>query len=110
MQDFNNSIITITFDADEDAAISEKRAPVPIFDDAINEAIEQYFVVQLSLASSLNPAGVDISSRAASLGRIIDNDRKCIQNFAGYLSLCMYVKESWGNCDSYILHYIIVRV
>ena len=85
MQDFNNSIITITFDADEDAAISEKRAPIPIIDDAINEAIEQYFVVQLSLASSLNPAGVDISSRAASLGRIIDNDRKCIQKLCRLL-------------------------
>ena len=76
LQDFNNTIITITFDADEDAELSELRAPILIFDDAINEAIEQFFVVQLSLASSLNPAGVNIGFRSTTLGRIIDNDRK----------------------------------
>ena len=79
LQDFNNSIITITFEADEfeAEAIIEIFTPIPIFDDVINEAVEQFFVVQLSLVSSQNPAGVDSSFRSASLGRIIDNDRKC---------------------------------
>ena len=76
LQDFNNSVITITFDADEDAENSQLGAPIPIINDVINEAVEQFFVVQLSVVSSLNPAGVDISVRSASLGRIIDNDRK----------------------------------
>ena len=75
-QDFNSSVITITFDADEDAEVSELGARIPIIDDAINEAVDKSFVVQLSLVSSLNPAGVDISVRPTSLGRIIDNDRK----------------------------------
>ena len=76
LQDFNSSVITITFDADEDAEISEVGASIPIINDVINEAVEQLFVIQLSLVSSLNPARVDTSDRSASLGRIIDNDRK----------------------------------
>ena len=88
LQDFNNSIITITFEADEleAAAINEIRTPIPIIDDVINEAVEQFFVVQLSLVSSQNPAGVDTSFRSTSLGRIIDNDRKCGVYFCRYLS------------------------
>ena len=76
LDDFNNTVLTVTFEADEDSEISELRAPILTLDDVINEANEQVLVIQLSLVSSLNPAGVDISTRSASLGRIIDNDRK----------------------------------
>ena len=52
--------------------ISVMNAPIPIIDDAINEATEQVFVVELRLVSHL----VDLSIRPSSLCRIIDNDRK----------------------------------
>ena len=79
LQDFNNTVITITFDPDEnlESIEGEKRASILIFEDDINEATEQVLVIQLALVDSLNPAGVDISARSTSLGRIIDNDRKC---------------------------------
>ena len=70
--------------------MSDLGAPISIIDDAINEAVEQFFVVQLSLSSSLNPAGVDISVRPTSLGRIIDNDRK-------YFGIEDYIHRSSGN-------------
>ena len=51
-------------------------APIFITDDAINEATEQVFVVELILVDSLNPATVNLTTRPVSLCRIIDNDRK----------------------------------
>ena len=57
--------------------MNERGAPIPIVDDAINEATEQVFVVELRLVSSLDPVTVDLTTRPSSLCRIIDNDRKC---------------------------------
>ena len=72
LNDFNNTNITVIFESDEDAAIYEKSAPIFITDDAINEAIEQVFVIELRLTSSVDPTSVDISIRSSSLCRIID--------------------------------------
>ena len=52
------------------------RAPIFVTDDAINEATEQVFVVELILVDSLNPATVNLTTRPSSLCRIIDDDRK----------------------------------
>jgi hypothetical protein len=73
--DFSNTNITIIFEPDEDSrsAVNEKSAPVFVTDDAINEATEQVFVVELHLVSSLNPASVDLTTQPSSLCRIIDN-------------------------------------
>ena len=76
LNDFNNSAITLTFEPDEEGEVSEMDAPVPVTDDAINEATEQVFVVELMLVSSLDPNTVDLTVRNSSLCRIIDNDRK----------------------------------
>ena len=76
LHDFNNTNITIIFEPDEDAEVSEVSVPIFVFDDAINEATEQVFVIELRLISSLDPASVDLSVRPSSLCRIIDNDRK----------------------------------
>ena len=76
MNDFNNSAITLIFDPDENDEVSEMNAPVPVTDDAINEATEQVFVVELMLVSSLDPNTIDLTVRNSSLCRIIDNDRK----------------------------------
>ena len=77
MSDFNNASVTLIFEPDEDGTpMNEKGAPIPIVDDAINEATEQVFVVELRLVSSLDPATVELDTRPSSLCRIIDNDRK----------------------------------
>ena len=77
MDDFNNTNITLIFEPDEDGTpMNERSAPVPIVDDAINEATEQVFIVELRLVSSLDPARVDLSTRPSSLCKITDNDRK----------------------------------
>ncbi len=73
MNDFNNTNITIVFEPDEDApGIYEKSAPISVTDDAINEATEQVFVVELRLVSSVDPAGVNLTTQPSSLCKIID--------------------------------------
>ena len=74
--DFNSTNITLVFEPDEDAEVTEKSIPLFVIDDAINEALEQVFVIELRVVSSVNPTGVDLITRPSSLCRIIDNDRK----------------------------------
>ena len=76
MADFNNTVLTVRFEPDDSAANNERSAPVIIFDDAINEATEQVFVVQLRLIQSESSDTVILTERPASLCRIVDNDRK----------------------------------
>ena len=63
---------TVIFEPDEDAVTYEKSAPVFVTDDTINEAIEQVFVVELQLVSSVDLARVDLTTRSSSLCKIID--------------------------------------
>ena len=72
-------MIRIVFEADESLAINDMSVPIAIFDDPINEAAEQAFIVQLKLIRSTNPGLSDLTERPASLCRIIDNDRKYSQ-------------------------------
>lgn len=74
LDDFDNTILSITFQADEDNPINDIPLTIPITDDAINEAIEQDFVVILNLTDSVNP-DMTILAKISSLCRIIDNDR-----------------------------------
>ena len=76
LNDFNNTKIKVFFEPDEDAEANEKNIPVFIIDDAINEAQQQVFVVELILVDSVNPATIDLTTRPSSLCRITDNDRK----------------------------------
>lgn len=48
---------------------------IPIFDDDVNEAEEQIFVIQLQLVSAVNKERITFT-RQASLCRIVDNDGK----------------------------------
>ena len=77
LADFNSANITLVFEPDEDIdqPVNEKSARIFVTDDAINEAIEQVFIAELMLVSSLDPASVQIT-RSSTLCRIIDNDRK----------------------------------
>ena len=56
---------------------NEMSIRIPIIDDPINEAIEQYFVAVLNVSETVNIGGINIT-RPSSLCRIIDNDRKLI--------------------------------
>ena len=76
MNDFNNTNITLVFEPDEDAEVNEQSTPIFVTDDAIDEAIEQVFVAELILVSSLDPATVDLTTRPSTLCIIIDNDCK----------------------------------
>ena len=67
-------MVVVTFPADEEGIqIIDVPAPVVVFDDEINEALEEIFIVVLTLDNLTNPGNVVIS-RASSLCRIIDND------------------------------------
>lgn len=78
--DFNNTTIIITFDPDEDRGRNNNELSVPIliFDDSIDEANEQVFIVQLKVVGGANVNSVTIS-RQVSLCRIIDDDCKKIE-------------------------------
>ncbi len=72
-QDFNASVLTVTFQADEiGPQISDVPVPVGIFDDDIDEAQEEVFIIDLTLESSINDR-IEIVRRS-SLSRINDND------------------------------------
>ena len=69
-------MIRITFNPDEVTDVNERATPIPIIDDLVNEADEQVFIVQLHLVNSINPGAIDLTTRAASICRIIDDDSK----------------------------------
>ena len=77
-EDFSSDVITVTFPADETGTqINDMPAPIVIFEDEINEALEEVFIVVLTLQSSTDPGSV-IITRVSSLCRIIDNDSSCV--------------------------------
>ncbi len=76
-QDFNSSVLTVIFQADEiGLQISDILVPVGIFDDDIDEAQEEVFIIDLTLQSSINNS-LEIARRS-SLCRINDDDGKYI--------------------------------
>ena len=77
LEDFKNTVINITFKPDEGTSDNIILAAIPVNDDDINEGV-QLFIVQLELVSSLNPHKINFVSRATSLCRIIDDDRKSL--------------------------------
>ena len=86
-EDFSPDVVVVTFPADEEGIqIIDVPAPVVVFDDEINEAPEEIFIVVLTLDNSTNPGNVVIS-RASSLCRIIDNDGSYIAAVIILLSL-----------------------
>ena len=68
----------VTFQVDETGTqINDMAAPVNISDDELNEALEEVFIVVLTLQSSTDPGSV-IITRVSSFCRIIDNDGLCV--------------------------------
>ena len=72
--DFNNTNITVIFEPDEDLdlAIYEMSTPIYVTDDAINEATEQVFVVELMLVNCMYPSRIDLTRQPSSLCTIVD--------------------------------------
>ena len=60
---------------------------IEVVNDNINE-VEQLFVVFLRVVDAVNPARIDLTGRFATLGRIIDDDRKC--------------GSAWGYCSLFL--------
>ena len=61
-EDFNSAAFTIVFPADEDAPSLTRvlNAPIPIVDDDINEADEQYFIAKLESFDGVNMESIII--------------------------------------------------
>ena len=74
LDDFDNAVIRITFDSDENTPDNERTAPIAVVNDIVNEADEQVFIVHLRLLNSTNPDGVDLSIRPASLCKIVNHN------------------------------------
>lgn len=75
--DFDSHQHSLVFDG----SASCHHSHIKINNDNINEAIEEVFVVELTLESSHNPSLITLS-RNSSLGIIIDDDRKLNQTFS----------------------------
>ena len=74
--DFDSAAITATFQADEGGnAITDLPVPIPIFDDDIDEASDQFFIASFEVVSAVNPAQITLE-QIASRCRIVDNDRE----------------------------------
>ena len=74
-KDFDDNPIHAEFLPDEYSPVNDLRVHVPIIDDDINEAPEEYFIIKLDSASSNKL--VKVVEPRASLGKIVDDDRKC---------------------------------
>ena len=77
-RDFSTDPVNITFNADERSAEPVRSISIPIVNDGVDEAIEENFIVLLTLVEASNPSGVNVSqpARISSLCRIVDVDGK----------------------------------
>ena len=73
--DFPDSFQDILFPASNQIDTVNVNVLIAVMEDIINEA-EELFVVHLVLIDALDPNGVNLDVRTASLCRIGDNDRK----------------------------------
>ena len=77
--DFDNTVITATFEADAGGnPQTDLNVPIPVFDDDIDEAIDQIFIAQLVVVTAVN-RGLIIIVRPISNCIIVDNDRELLK-------------------------------
>ena len=74
-RDFNSTSFLITFPADEGLPIPTVTvdAPIQIFDDDVDEAESQFFIVYLEVFSAVKEEIVELATILSSC-RIVDND------------------------------------
>ena len=77
-RDFSTDPVNITFNADEGSAEPERSISIPIVNDGVDEAIEENFIVLLTLVEASNLSGVNVSqpARISSVCHIVDVDGK----------------------------------
>ena len=88
--DFDTTTFEVEFPADENqVALTDIDAFIPIVDDLIDEDDEQLFVVYIQVVSAVDLAQVQNTERNISTCRIIDNDRKyIIYTMYMYIYIC----------------------
>ncbi len=76
MQDFNPTVLTVTFPADEapSETVFDIDVPIMIINDEIDEA-EQNFIVYFEVIDAINE-NLILSEREVAVCRIVDDDRK----------------------------------
>ena len=79
-RDFNASVLVVKFPADENNPMAEIEAPIPVFDDDVDEVESQFFYVVLEIANATNPGLVETDHKQRNLNvtlcNIRDNDGK----------------------------------
>ena len=75
--DFNTSVVVTEFPSDEGQRfpLTDLFVPIPVYDDAIDEANDQFFIVRLEIEDAVNPNLITLE-QSTSRCRIVDNDRK----------------------------------
>ena len=87
--DFDTTTFEVEFPADENqVALTDIDAFIPIVDDLIDEDIWQLFVVYIEVVSAVDLAQVENTERNISTCRIIDNDCKYIM-YTVYMYICI---------------------
>ena len=87
--DFDTTTFEVEFPADENqVALTDIDAFIPIVDDLIDEDIWQLFVVYIQVVSAVDLAQVENTERNISTCRIIDNDCKYIM-YTVYMYICI---------------------
>lgn len=76
--DFDTTIQTVTFPADEFSPLTSVSATIGVTDDDINEADEQLLVAYLEAVQAVDMSMLDNTEHNTSLCRIVDNDRKYV--------------------------------
>ena len=75
--DFDTTVLTVTFPADEaeSSLVLSVPAPILVVNDELNEAPEQFFIVHMELEDAINTALVE-EQRTVATCAIQDNDGK----------------------------------
>ena len=75
-EDFDNTTLFATFPIDDGlSSVNAVELTIPIVDDAIDEAIEQVFIIFLEIVNATNFNKVNVN-RNTSIGRIRDDESK----------------------------------
>ena len=89
-KDFSTEPVNITFSADEGDEAPERTIFIPIVNDGVDEAIEEKFIVLLTLLDASNRSSVNVSqpARISSVCRIVDVDGRTCRVLPQQTKLC----------------------
>ena len=106
-EDFSSDVVVVTFQADEfGPQINDMPAPIVIFDDEINEALEEVFIVVLTLENSTNADGVAITRESSVCGIIDDDGLYCVNCLHLYHINLATIRSASGGVQNSYTHYV----